>query len=157
MPVNKWRLCCCWLHVLKFDEFISAVAVPHHPGKGCCWIHHSKVATSPHCCCLLFVSPPGRNGGSRGGQSAGMIANINRSTEDLRVKQPPTNYGRLRECWSFTAKTFDQFCWLLGGWFGFSDNQHQQTHKIKLLWCFRWFCANTSIVSIMIVIVLTVN
>ncbi|XP_029685795.1 electrogenic sodium bicarbonate cotransporter 4 [Takifugu rubripes] len=41
-----------------------------------------------------------RNGGTRGGQSAGTMANINRSTEDLRGKQPPTNYGRLRHAQS---------------------------------------------------------
>lgn len=40
-----------------------------------------------------------RNVGPRGGTGPGQMANFNRSTEDLRIKQQPAaNYGRLREC-----------------------------------------------------------
>lgn len=31
------------------------------------------------------------------------MAAFNRSTEDLRVKQQPGSYGRLRECWLLSA------------------------------------------------------
>uniref|UniRef100_A0A3Q3E6Z9 Anion exchange protein n=1 Tax=Labrus bergylta TaxID=56723 RepID=A0A3Q3E6Z9_9LABR len=37
------------------------------------------------------------------GPAAGPLPNFNRSTEDLRMKQQPSNYGRLRECQGFTC------------------------------------------------------
>ncbi|XP_060927123.1 electrogenic sodium bicarbonate cotransporter 4 isoform X2 [Limanda limanda] len=50
------------------------------------------------------TSTTGRNVGSRGGPGhgpgPGSMANINRSTEDLRLKQQSTNYGRLRHAQS---------------------------------------------------------
>lgn len=75
--------------VLMFDELITTVAFPH--------------ITSNHwfCCVSLPDSFPmaDRNVGPRGGTGPGQMANFNRSTEDLRIKQQPAaNYGRLREC-----------------------------------------------------------
>uniref|UniRef100_A0AAQ6AGG6 Anion exchange protein n=1 Tax=Amphiprion ocellaris TaxID=80972 RepID=A0AAQ6AGG6_AMPOC len=48
---------------------------------------------------------PYRNAGTRGsgsgsGPGMGPVTNFNRSTEDLRMKQQPTNYGRLRHAQS---------------------------------------------------------
>lgn len=54
----------------------------------------------------LTLSPPcpGRNAASRGGQGVGPMATFNRSTEDLRLKQQPSSYGRLRESETATAE-----------------------------------------------------
>lgn len=85
--------------VLKFDELITAVAFPHLILAGrvqYCQINHKA---SPPTALFLFPLPSSdRNVGSRGGQGPGPMANFNRSTEDLRIKQQSTSYGRLREC-----------------------------------------------------------
>lgn len=62
-----------------------------------------SVSASSHLCGLLVPPPPGRNTASRGGQSAGPAAAFNRSTEDLRARQQPGGYGRLRE-WALVGK-----------------------------------------------------
>lgn len=90
-----------------FDEFITAVAFPPHLQAG-------HILLSPPTARSLLVSGsvsllvPGRNVGPRGGPGLGPgpgpgpgpMANFNRSTEDLRMKQQSANYGRLRECLS---------------------------------------------------------
>ncbi|XP_054867404.1 electrogenic sodium bicarbonate cotransporter 4 isoform X3 [Amphiprion ocellaris] len=43
---------------------------------------------------------PGPGSGSGSGPGMGPVTNFNRSTEDLRMKQQPTNYGRLRHAQS---------------------------------------------------------
>lgn len=88
-----------------FDELISAEAFPHLIRAGHILLDKSgkKKQTLCYCPCL-FLFPlclPDRNVGSRGGP--GSIANFNRSTEDLHLKQQSANYGRLRKCLSMGA------------------------------------------------------
>lgn len=68
------------------------------PTHAASWIIEQLLWPLRCCWCLCFARLPGRTSGPRGPPGPGPMPNYNRSTEDLRLKQQPANYGRLRRC-----------------------------------------------------------
>lgn len=98
-----------------FDELITTVVFLH-----LIWAGHMLLDKSPPTALVLYVYVsaslplPDRNVATRGGPGPGPglgpLANFNRSTEDLRIKQQSANYGRLRECLFIVSLWFQLAC-----------------------------------------------